>query len=110
MAHGAALLGDGAKRVQRGSCLVFKGRRLNEERQCTNDPYRCDVVYQRDIGKYFFVNRTIKLWNQLPAEARAAFSCKSLIFRMRIRELDIVGSVYHLVIYTIHNVVLMSKL
>jgi hypothetical protein len=22
-----------------------------------------------DIGKYFFVNRTIKNWNQLPAEA-----------------------------------------
>jgi hypothetical protein len=25
-----------------------------------------------DIGKYCFVNRTIKLWNQLPAEALAA--------------------------------------
>ena len=22
-----------------------------------------------DIGKYFFVNKTIKLWNQLPAGA-----------------------------------------
>jgi hypothetical protein len=26
-----------------------------------------------DIGKYCFVNRTIKLWNKLPAEALAAF-------------------------------------
>jgi len=28
------------------------------------------------IGKYSFVNRTIKLWNQLPAEALATFSCR----------------------------------
>ena len=34
-----------------------------------------------DIGKYSIVNRTIKLWNQLPAEALATFPCKSHIVR-----------------------------
>ena len=34
-----------------------------------------------DIGKHSFVNRTIKLWNQLPAEALATFPCKSHIVR-----------------------------
>jgi len=29
-----------------------------------------------DIGKHCFVNRTIKLWNQLPAEALATVTCK----------------------------------
>jgi len=40
-----------------------------------------------DIGKYYFVNRTIKLWNRLPAGALAAFSCKSHVFRKRVREM-----------------------
>ena len=29
-----------------------------------------------DIGKYSFVNRTIKSWNQLPAEVLGTFPCK----------------------------------
>jgi hypothetical protein len=29
-----------------------------------------------DIGKYSFVNTTIKLWNNLPAEAIVTFPCK----------------------------------
>ena len=41
------------------------------------------------IGKYSFVNRTIKLWNQLPAEALATFHSKSHIFRKRIRKVII---------------------
>ena len=36
-----------------------------------------------DIGKYSFVNRTLKLWNQLPAEAGATLACKSHVFRKR---------------------------
>jgi len=35
------------------------------------------------IGKYSFVNRTIKKWNQLPAEALWTFPCKPKIFRNR---------------------------
>jgi hypothetical protein len=42
-----------------------------------------------DIGKYSFVNRTIKLWNNLPAEALVTFRCKPHIFRKRVRELNI---------------------
>jgi hypothetical protein len=29
-----------------------------------------------DIGKYFFVNRTIQDWNQLPAEVLGTLPCK----------------------------------
>jgi len=42
-----------------------------------------------DIGKYSFVNRTIKLWNQLPAEALATVLCKSHILRKTVREVII---------------------
>jgi len=42
-----------------------------------------------DISKYRFVNRTIRLWTQLPAEALATFSCKSRVFRKRVREVTI---------------------
>jgi hypothetical protein len=41
-----------------------------------------------DIGKYSFVNRTIKLWNNLPAEALVTFPCKPHIFRKRVRKLN----------------------
>ena len=34
-----------------------------------------------DIGKYSFVNRIIKNWNQPPAEALEVFLCKPKIFR-----------------------------
>jgi hypothetical protein len=43
-----------------------------------------------DIGKYSFVNRTIKLWNNLPAEALVTFPCKPHIFRKRVRKLNII--------------------
>jgi hypothetical protein len=42
-----------------------------------------------NIGKYSLVNRTIKLWIQLPAEALAIFPCKSHIFRKRVRKVII---------------------
>ena len=44
-----------------------------------------------DIGIYSFVNRTIKNWNQLRAEALGTFPCKSKIFRNRVREATING-------------------
>jgi hypothetical protein len=40
-----------------------------------------DRKQRTDIGKYAFVNRTIKNWNQLPAEALGTFPCKPKIFR-----------------------------
>ena len=42
-----------------------------------------------DIGKYLFVNRTIKLWYQLPAEVLATFPWKPHIFRKRVRKVFI---------------------
>jgi hypothetical protein len=44
-----------------------------------------------DIGKYSFVNSTIKIWNQLPAEVLGAFPCKRNTFRKRVREAIING-------------------
>ena len=40
-------------------------------------------------GKYSFVNKTIKTWNQLPAEALGTFPCKIKIFRNTVRKVII---------------------
>ena len=40
-----------------------------------------DRKQRMDIRKYTFVNRTIKNWDQLPAEVLGIFLCKSKIFR-----------------------------
>jgi hypothetical protein len=39
-----------------------------------------------DIGIYSFTDRTIQLWNQLPADALRTFSCKTSNFRIRVRK------------------------
>jgi hypothetical protein len=39
-----------------------------------------------DIGKYSFVNRTIQLWNQLPANVLGTLSCKPSNFRKMVRK------------------------
>jgi hypothetical protein len=44
-----------------------------------------------DIGKYSFVNRTIKNGNQLPAEMLGTFPCKLKIFRNRDRKAIVNG-------------------
>jgi len=38
-----------------------------------------------DVGKYSFLNRTIKSWNQLPASLLASFPCKLNTFRKRVK-------------------------
>jgi hypothetical protein len=43
------------------------------------------------IGKYSFVNRVIKNWNQLPAEALGTFPSKPKIFRNRFKNTIING-------------------
>ena len=45
-----------------------------------------DRKQRMDIGKYSFVNRTIKYWIELPAEMLGTFSCKPKIFRNRVRK------------------------
>lgn len=42
-----------------------------------------------DIGKYSFVNRTIKLGNQLPEVALATFTSRAHIFKKRVMEVVI---------------------
>jgi hypothetical protein len=43
-------------------------------------------MQRTDIGKYSFVNRTIRLWNRLPAEILGTLPCKPRAFRKRIRK------------------------
>jgi len=50
-----------------------------------------DRKQRTDIGKYSFVNRAIRNWNQLPAEALETFLCKPKIFRNRVRKAIING-------------------
>jgi hypothetical protein len=39
-----------------------------------------------DVGKYSFVNRTMKSWNQLPPGVLATFPCKLSTFRKRVKK------------------------
>jgi hypothetical protein len=39
-----------------------------------------------DVGKFFFVNRTIADWNQLPEGAIGTSLVKTLVFRKRVRK------------------------
>jgi hypothetical protein len=69
-------------RLLRAYCLsrVDHVRKIRDRKQRT------------DIGKYSFVNRTIKNWNQLPAaEALGTFPCKPKIFRNKVRKAIING-------------------
>jgi hypothetical protein len=64
------------------------------ERPC----YLSRVVHDRkirsrkqkaDIEKYSFLNRTIPLWNQLPADVLGNLSCKPSNFREKVRKVKI---------------------
>jgi hypothetical protein len=50
-----------------------------------------DRKQRTDNGKYSFVNRTIKNWNQLPAGGLGTFPCKPKIFRKRAKKEIISG-------------------
>jgi hypothetical protein len=50
-----------------------------------------DGKQRMDIGKYSFVTRTIKYWNQLSVEALGTFHYRPKIFRKRVREAIING-------------------
>jgi len=50
-----------------------------------------DRKQRTDIGKYSFVNMTIKNWNQLPAEALGTFPSKPTSFRNRVGKAIIYG-------------------
>ena len=67
--------------------------RKTELRKGTVDhvPKISDKKRRTDIGKYSFVNRTVKNWNQQPAETFGTFLCKLKIFRNRLRKAIING-------------------
>jgi hypothetical protein len=55
-----------------------------------------DSTTDRQLQRVFktwhcFVNRSIKLWNQLPAEALATFPCISHSFKKRVRKVILSG-------------------
>jgi hypothetical protein len=54
--------------------------RVDHERKIRNRRQRTD------IGKYSFVNRTIRLWNRLPAEILGTLLCKPNAFRKKVRK------------------------
>jgi hypothetical protein len=60
-------------RLQRQCCLS----RVDHDRKIRR------LKQKRDIRKYPFVNRTIEVWNKLPADALGTLSCKSSNFRKR---------------------------
>jgi hypothetical protein len=65
--------------------LVFSVRlTLPPQRTDVGSKNRC-WLQRTDVGKYFFENRTIKSWNQLPAGLLASFPCKINIFRKRVK-------------------------
>jgi len=54
----------------------------------TSDPYFDSLPsgkQRTDVGKYSFINRTIKSWNQLPEKLLASFPCKLNTFRKRVK-------------------------
>ena len=81
-------------------CVLFKAYSGERARKAIHDrlrrPYYFSMVDHvqkirnrkqgTNIGKYYFVNRTIKTWNQLPAEALGTFPCKREIFRKKVRK------------------------
>jgi hypothetical protein len=69
-----------------------KGDRLKEPFYLSRDDHDRKIRVRKQsivIGIYSFVNRTIKPWNQLPAGALATFSCKSHIFRKKVKKVII---------------------
>ena len=83
-------------------CVLFRayigepdgnlGDRLEGPRYLRRDDHVRKIRARKqrtDIGKYSFVNRTINLWNQLPAETLATFPFKSYIFRKRVKKVII---------------------
>jgi hypothetical protein len=52
-------------------CTLFKLIRTRKQRT--------------DVGKYSFVNRTVKSWNQLPVGLLESFPCQLNTFRKRVK-------------------------
>ena len=81
-------------------CVLFKvfsgerawkaiGERLKQRQYLSRVDHKWKIRNRRqrtDIGKYSFVNRTTRLWNQLLAEILGTLPCKPNTFRKRVRK------------------------
>jgi len=66
----------------------FIGDRLQQPNYLSRIDHDWKIRNRRqrtDIGKYFFVNRTIRLWSGLPAEILDTLPCKPSAFRKKAR-------------------------
>jgi len=80
-------------------CALFKactggrawkviGDRLLKPRYLSREDHNRKIRTRKqrtDVGKYSFVNGTVKSWNQLPAGLLASFPCKLNMFRKRVK-------------------------
>jgi hypothetical protein len=67
---------------------IYRGQ---VKRPCylSRNDHDCKIMARKqrtDVGKYCFINRTIKMWNKLPNEALKTFPCTSHICRERVRK------------------------
>jgi hypothetical protein len=63
-----------------GTQMPYHLSRVDHYRKITNRKQRTD------IGKYFFVNGTIQVWNQLPASVLGTLSYKPKNFRKNFKK------------------------
>jgi hypothetical protein len=76
------------KAYSRGQAWKAIGDRLLKPYYLSRDDHNRKIRTRKqrtDVGKYLFVNRTTKNWNQLPADLLASFPCKLITFRKRVK-------------------------
>jgi hypothetical protein len=66
--------------------IGYRLQRPNYLRRIDHDWKIRNRRQKTDIGKYSFVNRTIRLWNLLPSEILGTLPCKPSAFRKRVRK------------------------
>jgi len=83
-------------------CAIFKaytgrrawkamGNRLLKPCYLSRDNHNRKIRTRKqgtDVGKYSFLNRTIKGWNQLPASLLASLPHKLNLFRKKVKNVD----------------------
>jgi hypothetical protein len=77
------------KAYSRGQAWKAIGDRLLKPCYLSKDDHNRKIRTRKqrtDVGKYSFVNRTIKNWNQLPVNLLASFPCKLSTFRKRVKK------------------------
>ena len=93
----------GQRRMMARLCTLFKaytgepagkaiGERLLRPCYLSRDDHNYKIRTRKertDVGKFYFTNRTIRKWNQLPAELLAPYPCNLKLFRKRVKKVII---------------------